>query len=524
MKSAGHSVHKESAVRKWPVFQLFHTLFAIDLRTLAFFRICLASAALLNIFNLYYYGGIGDFFTDDGVVPREFVGRGLWNISILMLSGTVQGQNILFSLGAIAAFFLLIGCHTRLAAFLTWFFAISVLQRNPYIASGGDLLLNMMSFWAMFVPLGARWSWDSLRSKPHASSRGKVLSLGTAALTIQMPLVYFAAGLLKNSNEWTVNFTALFYALHLHMFATHLALYVRELPHPVLQGMTIGVLALELAGPILLFSPVYTERIRLGLVTLFLMLHAGIFFLLWVGLFSAMSILAIAPLIPGLAWDLIAKLNIQDRLGLRSLNSYLERKVVKKRQPVGLPSSWLGTLICGAALFLCLLDWYYEINDSPRSRMAVAHQSEYLPREFRYLITQGQKWGMFTQTAKPNFWFVSIGVLADGSEVNLLSARGPIPDTLEPASWEGPQLGVDTLYTGRWLKLFENLNGGWFDSRRLYRLYFCRAWGERFTADKQLIEMRLYSVLQQYSLKGKLLAPLRSVIVEGFCADLNYDR
>jgi hypothetical protein len=34
-------------------------------------------------------------------------------------------------------------------------------MRNPYILSGGDVLLRVVVFWAMFLPLGDRYSLDA---------------------------------------------------------------------------------------------------------------------------------------------------------------------------------------------------------------------------------------------------------------------------------------------------------------------------------------------------------------------------
>ena len=59
----------------------------------------------------------------------------------------------------------MIGYRARLATIACWFLVMSIHNRNPMILSAGDILLRLLLFWAMFLPLGARYSVDAALDK-----------------------------------------------------------------------------------------------------------------------------------------------------------------------------------------------------------------------------------------------------------------------------------------------------------------------------------------------------------------------
>jgi hypothetical protein len=50
--------------------------------------------------------------------------------------------------------------------FLSFLMLVSVHGRNPTLMQGGDHLMRAMLFWSIFLPLGARWSFDAAGREP----------------------------------------------------------------------------------------------------------------------------------------------------------------------------------------------------------------------------------------------------------------------------------------------------------------------------------------------------------------------
>ena len=106
--------------------KLGKSLFSVDLRALAAFRI--GTATLLLIDLLQRARDLGAFYTDRGVLPRvprielyefgdEFGRIHMW--SLHMASGQAWFQVLLFLIAACATFAMLIGFRTRWSALLT---------------------------------------------------------------------------------------------------------------------------------------------------------------------------------------------------------------------------------------------------------------------------------------------------------------------------------------------------------------------------------------------------------------------
>ena len=81
------------------------------------------------------------------------------------------------------------------------------------IHTGGDSLLALLLFWSMFLPMGARFSVDSaLNNGPHRESN-RYLSTATAAVLLQVGMVYIFTAIMKSDPIWRENFSAVYYAL-----------------------------------------------------------------------------------------------------------------------------------------------------------------------------------------------------------------------------------------------------------------------------------------------------------------------
>jgi len=295
----------------------FKTVFGIDLRTLALFRVALALVLLADLINRAT--NLSAHYTDDGILrrPDAIAYLSEWRLSIHLWSGTATFEAVLFVLAGLFALALLIGYRTRLATAVSWFLLLSLQNRNPVILQGGDNLLLMLAFWGMFLPLGARYSVDAaLNSREVTDNR--YFSMATLALLVQAMSVYFFSALLKSGNDWLADGTAVYYALHLDSLATPFGVWFRQVVPPLgLTALTYFVWYLEFLGAILMFSPVLNTPLRLILQTLFIAMHLGFWLNLEIGLFPFISIASLLAFTPGAVWDwLAARLRTKERRGL----------------------------------------------------------------------------------------------------------------------------------------------------------------------------------------------------------------
>ncbi len=280
------------------------TLFGIDLRTLAIFRVCLG---LLIIADLILRArDLTAHYTDTGIMPRSVLLGPLnsWQPSLHLFSGSSTAMAVLFLLAGLIASALVLGYRTRLATILSWLLLISLQARNPMLIQGGDDLLRMLLFWSMFLPLGARFSIDAALDRNIQRRPNAYFSLATAGLEIQCMSVYFFSAILKSAPEWIPDGTAIYYVLHLDYLALPGALVLREFPL-LMQGMTWFVWYLQIIGPVLIFSPLFSLPLRLLIQSLLMAMHASFIFTLAIGLFPYISLTSLLTFTPGWLWDRI---------------------------------------------------------------------------------------------------------------------------------------------------------------------------------------------------------------------------
>ncbi|WP_255193560.1 HTTM domain-containing protein [Natronobeatus ordinarius] len=175
---------------------------AIDTRALAAFRV---SAGLLIIADVLLRSrNFTFFYTEDGAVPlslaQQMSADGAFSIFYYTTNSTVIAA--LFVLHVLIALQLIVGYRTRLATILSFLLVISLDHRNPLVLSYADTLFRMLLFWAIFLPLGERWSVDALYA--DSRPREQISSLASAAILIQIVYMYVLNGYHKRESElWT---------------------------------------------------------------------------------------------------------------------------------------------------------------------------------------------------------------------------------------------------------------------------------------------------------------------------------
>lgn len=277
-------------------------LFSIDFRALVVMRVGLGLALIIDLITRL--PDVFAMYSDWGVVPRVDI-LSFWSstsyVSVHLLSGSVWLQTILLLVQIVLAVFLVIGYRTRLATILSWFLLISLHFRLPIVLNGGDLLFRMLLFWGMFVPWGRYLSLDVALGRVKEIKTvnvPKLLSIGGIGLMLQGALMYFFTGILKNGMEWQTEFSAIYYALSHDQFVTGIGEWMLNFPE-LLHYLTAFVVYLEIVGPILLFIPIFTARIRILVFFLLLVMQIGMNAGMHnFGLFGFLSVIALLPYLP----------------------------------------------------------------------------------------------------------------------------------------------------------------------------------------------------------------------------------
>ncbi|MGI9326608.1 MAG: DCC1-like thiol-disulfide oxidoreductase family protein [Pseudomonadales bacterium] len=291
-------------------------IFAIDLRTMALFRVLLGAFLILDL--ILRTRDLTAHYTDFGVMPRAAAldSLSISSFSVHLMNGSAPFQLFLFAVAALFALMLVVGWRTRLATVVSWALLLSLQNRNIEILSGEDNLVMLLTFWAMFLPLGARYSVDAALSRNAHPGPNSYFSVATIALLLQGMYVYFFSALLKSDSRWFPDGTAVYYALQLDYFVKPFSLWLREF-EPLLEVLTHYVYALELIGPILIFSPICFLLLRSTMMIAFITMHIGFFMCLEIGAFPIIAIIMNLAFLPSQAWDcLAAKVSSSARSGL----------------------------------------------------------------------------------------------------------------------------------------------------------------------------------------------------------------
>ncbi|EYF05534.1 hypothetical protein [Chondromyces apiculatus] len=372
--------------------------FALDPRSLTALRVGLGALTLADL--AARAADLDRFYTDTGVLPRAALldpEATLPPLSLHLAFGASTGVLTLFVLAGLFAAALVAGVWPRLAAFLSWLLAISLQHRNPALLSGGDQLLALLLLWCAFAPLDGRGARAvSLRG----TAALPLVSVGTAALVAQVTLVHLCAGLLKlrESPAWRDG-TALGLALQ-DVSVSRWGEALRA--HPtLLAGLTWSVLALEIAGPlVLLLAPLRAGALRAFGVFALLALHAGIALCLEVGIFPAVSAVGLLALLPSCFWDRL-------------------RVPAVPRVRAAAPARWREAL--------CILLATCSFATSLGSTWPPAQLPPRVVAALGWLgLDQG--WSMYIDLREPSGWFTVRGVRTDGADILLLTEGAPRAD------------------------------------------------------------------------------------------------
>lgn len=291
---------------------------ALDLRSLALMRVSVAVMLLVDL--ALRAREVGMFYTDTGVLPRaDMLAEWTGSAKYFAYSwfGTAGPQYAIMAVHALVTLLLLVGYRTRIVTILSWFLLTSLHMRNPLVCHGGDHMVRLALFWAIFLPIGARWSIDSALNTVPRRRNDAYFDFPVIAFLVQLSLVYVAAAVHKIlAPAWQAG-DGVYYALHVDQHVTAAGIWMQQFDFvlPLLTWLTILV---ELLGPLLLFLPRFTSGARLLTMLGFIGLHVMFGVCFYLTVFPFMAVAIWLGVLPGPVWDRVFSwLRTEKRTGLR---------------------------------------------------------------------------------------------------------------------------------------------------------------------------------------------------------------
>lgn len=290
----------------------------VDTRTLGLFRICFGVLLLTNLWDRM--GGLDgvSFFTNEGLWPNHYAlflpPTGHFWSPLLGFSTRAEMRVYMALIAAVYVAYTL-GWRTRLMQLLTLFCLGAVNMRFLLPQHGGNVVLNILAVWTLFLPLGERFSLDalfaSLRQHPDASAADLAarrweasrvpVHVGVAYLCVLLnfAVIYFFNTWHKTGNTWHDG-SAVHWVLWQNRLNTAFAGWLR-LHEPAFFSplFTYGTLVVEGSLVALILSPWRWQLLRPIAAINVWALHFGIALVCTLGPFSwammAFGVLLLTP-------------------------------------------------------------------------------------------------------------------------------------------------------------------------------------------------------------------------------------
>ncbi len=463
--------------------------FGIDLRGLAAFRVGLAALLLADL--VYRCLDFRAHYTEAGILPRELhrelfaAAAPAWSIHLLSDSALLQAG--LFAVAFAAAIALLVGYRPRASALLSWILLVSVHNRQPLIVHGGDLVFRLLLFWSILLPLPGRAFLPRGRRAP--AQAGIALSPASAALLLQVALIYAFAAIHKFQDPAWLRLSALEESFRVEGVATSLAHALLAWPG-LLAALTALTLIVESAAPLLAFSPWHTGSIRTALV-----FGMGAFHLLGTGATMRLGLveyamcLAWIPFLPPgfwdrvvscCSWDRVVSCRFWDRVVSRD---FWDRIFSRAREPVeSLPRLASAGIVANSfavlAFGIVVANNWISLDDARN----LGPRWAWLQTPTR-VFALTQNWRLWS-TPLHNRYYVFMACVEDGSLVDLHTGRA--------LDWDEPRRRSRNNHWWKYqLKVLGEPRGGRLLSA--YAAYLMREW-EREHPGNPVASVRMFRI------------------------------
>ena len=314
--------------RRWLAFReaFARTYLTIDPRSLGLGRIILA---LLLLFDLWHraHAGIELWYSNNGLLPNHTLlwrPPTQWMFSLFYMASWPDEAAFGFVLCGLCYLGLLVGWRTRLMQVLSLIAVMSLHSRVPFLENGGDWTVGELALWTTFLPLGRRFSLDSLRASLRARRENtaaelndraalagdttSVVSLAVLMVVLQLANAYLFNAVHKGGQTWRSG-SAVNYVLYQDRMVTWFAVWMR--PHMTLllsRILSWSALTTEALLPVLLLLPVYKVVTRRMAILSIIGLHGGFQLFINLGCFS-LAMMSFTPyLVSTEDWALLARL------------------------------------------------------------------------------------------------------------------------------------------------------------------------------------------------------------------------
>lgn len=389
------------------------------------------------------------FFTDEGVLPINVLKQYNWSpnyFSLHAINGDLWWQVSLFIINALCVVLLIIGYRARLLTFICWVFLTSLQNRNPFILQGGDDMLRLLLFWAIFLPWGERYSIQKKSSYPN-----RYFDWANIGYLLLPASVFFFSALLKTSPEWRIDGTALYYALSLDQIRMPGGSLLYQFPM-LMKALTYVVFYIELLAPILLILPFVTSKVRLAGIISYVCLFIGIASTVYVGLFYIIGITSLIGLLPSSIIDWFEK------RFYKSTTQYEETEQIPNTSfIVAVIQISRNYFIVFVAIF-CLMMNLGSVKKFPYALDPVIV-------DYGKAFRLEQNWGMFAPfILKDDGWFVYSALRKDYKYIDIKNNK----DTV---IYNKPKYGVCEFESDRWRKFQENYT---FNNNNYMRPFYCK--------------------------------------------------
>lgn len=481
----------------------------IDLRSLGAFRVLLGVLLFVDFFERWPH--IEAFYTASGV----FGGVNRPNVPLTLLEAfkTLPQAQLFFLFSAVCYTCLMIGYRTRLFHVLSLVCFLSILNRATIVRAGDDFSLASMLMWTAFLPMGARFSVDSVRSNcPAPADQLSGYSLAAFAAMLQIGLIYFCTAFAKVGTSWADG-TAVYYALQLDGLTRGFGHFIGQLPLGIIKFLTWSTLFIEYLALPMILSPVLQPYLRRIIIAALCGLHVGIALTTTLDLFAMKMIATFVLLLREDDWRLLSRwsdpLSTVSNWSQKRLATFFGAPAARSRPATSAQARetpwavrlgyWSTQAMVAFVLTAVMVDAY---NANLRKRLQTAPlPNPVATRAFMQRTQLLQRWDLFAPNpSKEEGWWVAAGVTESGQQLDPLT--GMVPTFEKPAD-------LASRNNRLWRKYLSRINA---KSNEQYRLgfarYITRINHRKAPVGERLASFKLYHLTEKSPAPGKVAPPV----------------
>ena len=277
--------------------------FELDIRAIGLFRIALGIVVLAD--QLIRMQNWGALIGPSGFASKEFTQEleGIWLWSVYWLSDSPVLPYVVEVIRMVATVLLILGIRSRAMALVLFVIVSSVINHNLLPFQGGDRVMSVMLFFSVFLPAGGTLlnrgpvAWAGRKKNVPELRERRVRDPGSTGV-LRIRDAEAGPGMVKQ----------------LHRGIDGSSISKSSQPRSSRLWRHIDVI-----GQVLTFIVIWTELLAPGIALLpgiwarsigvgaLLMLEAGIWLSLEIGLFPFISVISLIPLFPGVWLDLVLK-------------------------------------------------------------------------------------------------------------------------------------------------------------------------------------------------------------------------